>query len=498
MTINITFTAIILVYIAVVGVLGARAAKYLKERPTFHEYGAVSGGAGAILIGFSVFTSTTSASSFVGWPGNGYNIGLPFILGLMLPTVLAPYFIVGKRLRRVGSKHKITTIAEYVGERFDSKGLRAVYACLCFAFLIPYMAVQIQALGMAFEIFGGWSYNAACIVIALVVIGYCAAGGMRAAIWTDVIQGVLMLTVCIAFPIIILVNNGGLTGLLTTVQEVRPEGLFPPGSPAAWATVPTVLAFVFSASLCNSASPYGGQKYLLAKSDKAIYKGSLVSLGSGAALHTFFQFIMLLGVVALFPVLGDLRNDQLVYTAMQMYLPMAVSSILIAGIAAASMSSVDSMMVMSATAIMRDLVQKVFGSKIPEKKLVTNARLLAIVIGVIALIMALNPVDLMFTMIFFTMNIYAVSAIPMIAGLYWKRATKEAALISVIVGEITLITFSAYGPLAQMKGIVSSELTIAVIVTVVLMVGISLITPRSSDRILQDFFPPYKASGGEA
>jgi|GEM_PF-1714729 len=491
MTISVTFTAIILVYIVILVFLGFRASKHLKNNPTFHEYAAMGGSMGAILIGFGYFTATFSASSYVGFPGNGYNIGLPFMMGVLIPTTVAPYFIVGKRLRRVGAAHKLTTLAEYVAARYDSKALHTIYALITFIFLIPYMAVQIQALGMAFNLFGGWNYNAACLLVAAVVIAYCALGGMRAAIWTDVVQGILMFAIAIIFPIVLLVQNGGFAGLLEKVQQVRPDALFPPGSPVPWASVPVLIGFVFMISLGYSGAPFSAQKFLGVKSDKAIYKGSTVSMTSVLVVNMFFQLIALLAVIALFPTLGDIKPDTLVYRMMGMYLPLAISAVMVAGIAAASMSTVSSMMVMASTSILRDLVQKVFKSQVAENKLVNYARWLIVVIGAIAFAMAMNPVPLIFTMVFFTVNIFAVTSVPIIAGLYWKRATKQGAIVSVIIGEITLYIFSAYGPLAQFHGVIGSELAIAIAVTVVLMIVVSLLTPRQSDKLLNSYFAPY-------
>ena len=417
---------------------------YCRKKATSVE-GFVLGGrsVGPWLTAFAFGTSYFSAVIFVGYAGQfGWNFGLASTwigLGNAFIGSLLAWNVLGRRTRIMTQHLNSKTMPDFFEKRFGSSKLKVIASVIVFIFLIPYTASLYNGLsslfGIAFEI-PYW----VCIVIMAILTGvYVVFGGYMATAINDFIQGIIMLIGIVVVVISVLLKNGGLmesVSLLSETSGAEYTSLLGP-DPISLITV------VLLTSLGTWGLPQMIGKFYSISNESAIKKGTVISTvfaiivaGGCYFLGGFGRLFVTEADIALAS--GKLNYDKIV-PAMLSALPSAVIAIVIVLVLSASMSTLSSLVLTSASTITLDMVVPSLKKNISEKKKLLIMRLFIVFFIIVSAAIAILKDTLNITFIAQMMGIswgaLAGSFLaPFLYGLYWKKVTRPAVWTSFAFG----------------------------------------------------------------
>ena len=417
---------------------------YCRKKATSVE-GFVLGGrsVGPWLTAFAFGTSYFSAVIFVGYAGQfGWNFGLASTwigLGNAFIGSLLAWNVLGRRTRIMTQHLNSKTMPDFFEKRFGSSKLKVIASVIVFIFLIPYTASLYNGLsslfGIAFEI-PYW----VCIVIMAILTGvYVVFGGYMATAINDFIQGIIMLVGIVVVVVSVLLKNGGLmesVSLLAETSGAEYTSLLGP-DPMSLITV------VLLTSLGTWGLPQMIGKFYSISNESAIKKGTVISTvfaiivaGGCYFLGGFGRLFVTEADIALAG--GKLNYDKIV-PAMLSALPSAVIAIVIVLVLSASMSTLSSLVLTSASTITLDMVVPSLKKNISEKKKLLIMRLFIVFFIIVSAAIAILKDTLNITFIAQMMGIswgaLAGSFLaPFLYGLYWKKVTRPAVWASFAFG----------------------------------------------------------------
>jgi SSS family solute:Na+ symporter len=222
---SLGIVGVYLVLALVVGLLAYRVTTGRAE-----DYYLADRSMGTVVLLFTTFATLLSAFTFFGGPNLAYGAGPEWILvmGLMDGILFAIlWYVVGYKQWLVGKRRGHVTLGEMLGDRFGSRGLRALVAGVSLFWLFPYVMLQQIGAGGALEALteGAVPYWAGATLITVFMIVYVALAGMRGIAWTDTLQGAFMLVMVWAGLLWILAAIGGPTAATSKLAGTNPEFL---------------------------------------------------------------------------------------------------------------------------------------------------------------------------------------------------------------------------------------------------------------------------------
>jgi len=387
-------------YLTIVVYMGAMVAMgfwFSRQDKTSEEY--LLGGRKMPwwAVGISYKISIISTISMVMIPGEIYNHGLTlFLIQILLPiTSLIGFFL----CIRFYFKLKVFTPFEYLERRYDSR-VRITISMLYFWTRLAYISMVLYASAKIFESAVGWPVMITIPVIGMIGIFYTYLGGMRAVIWTDVIQFVVLFggMLLIIFSISIHVD-GGLVGILTysldhgrgPVHYANPDfyRLDPYLRLCFWFIIVNELinpiyiacADQITVQRLLSAGTYEKAKY--AAYTNSVLLGPMVLLLwlMGFSIFTYY---------GQHPDPNVTSGDAALYTFIATKMPAPLPGLILVAMLAAAMSTLDSGINSLSTVILKDVYVRYINPLAPERRQYTIARLLTIAIGVFAIAISLS------------------------------------------------------------------------------------------------------------
>lgn len=406
---------------------------------------------GPWLTAFAFGTSYFSAVIFVGYAGQfGWNFGLASTwigLGNAFIGSLLAWSVLGRRTRVMTQHLGSKTMPDFFEKRYDSKKLKVIASFIVFVFLIPYTASLYNGLSSLFNNVFAIPYWLVVIVMAVLTGVYVIFGGYMATAINDFIQGIIMLVGIVTVIVAVLGNNGGFNAAVEALN-VHPQAghaytsMFGPN--------PIALLFVvLLTSLGTWGLPQMVGKFYSIKDEGSIKKGTIIStvfaivvaggcyfLGGFGKLY--FDDMQAAGHISEKGVLFD----KVVPTMLQDLAPIVVALIIVL-VLAASMSTLSSLVLTSSSTLTLDVVKPAVEKKkqMSEKRSVLVMRLfIAFFIAISAVIAILK--DTVWSGSVFIAQMMGVSwgalagafLAPFLYGLYSKKVTKTAVLVSFIFG----------------------------------------------------------------
>jgi len=426
------------------------------------EYFAADKSLGFVAVAFSARATGESAWLLLGLSGMGAAVGVKAFWVVIGETlgVMGAWLLMCRRFKRLTDDYDAVTVPDYLESRFDdrSQRLRLVAAAALIVFVTIYVSAQIDATGQAFEVFLGWNYYAGLSAGFIVVLVYTLAGGFLAVVWSDVLQGALMFLGLLFLPIAGVCAAGGIVPILESLEAIDPALLALSG-PGGW-SIPTVLSTI---SLCLIGLGFLGSpqifvRFIALKSEREIRPGALAAATwtilatSGAVLSGMIgRAVLTEAGQDVDKVLGAGGEDVLPMLV-EHVLPLGLIAIFIAIVLSAIMSTVDSLLVLAASALVRDYYQQVRHPELSDDALVRLSRFATLALALAALAItvtvALNTPDrtVFWFVIFGWSGISATFCPTIILSLFWSGMTRRGALWGMLTGFLGVPLFKFLAP----------------------------------------------------
>jgi sodium/proline symporter len=408
-------------------------ASVFKSKGTREDYYLAGQSVSPLFSGLSAVATNNSGYMFIGVIGYTYQVGLPSIwllIGWIVGDFVASLFI-HQKLREATKKTEDASfsgvLANWSGS--DMHTWQRVTGVLTIIFLGAYAAAQIAAGSKALEGVLGWDRTVGALVVAAMVLSYSVAGGLRASIWTDVAQSLVMLA---AMAILVFSGFAALGGFEVVIVawqaipgyfELAPQGVVVPGA------VGVGLFFVgwFFAGFSVIGQPHIMVRFMALNDAKNIQSARIYYYGF---FTVFYLLATLAGMLArlYLPDLNNLDPEMALPTMAVKLLPDVLVGVVLAGIFAATMSTADSLVLSCSSSMTHDFLPNKKASQLTVK-LAT-----ALVTG-LALFIALYASSSVFDLVIMSWSIMAVTFGPMLILLAMHRdVSQRVAMMMIVVG----------------------------------------------------------------
>ena len=397
---------------------------------------------GGVAIGLSFFATYSSTNSFVGFSGQAYTYGAPWLL--LAPAVvlfsLASWLWIAPRLRAFTGAVDSVTLADYIGFRFDSTAARVLAALLVIFASFLYMTAIFKGIGSLLELFLDIPYEAAILVVFVVVMAYTAVGGFISVVKTDAVQGVVMVVAAVLLFGGTVRAAGGLEAFAAVRESVETARLF------RWDAAmpfPVLIGIVVAGTLKFIVEPRQLSRFYALTDRRAVRRGLWIST---AAFFVVYTLLVPIGtyahrIIGSSTVDSDLVVPQLL-SGGTVFPDLAAAFLLVAMVVAA-MSSLDSVLLVMASTWERDVVS-VVRPEASEVAAVRATRRYVAFFALVTALIAIRPPGSIVTLTAFSGSLYAACFFPAIVlGLYWRRGNGPAVVGSIMAGLVTLLVWTA-------------------------------------------------------
>ena len=407
---------------------------------------------GGRRMGAWVTALSAQASDMSGWllmalPGAIYLGGMASIwiaIGLFAGTVLN-WKLVSGRLRVYTQKTDTITLPCFFEQRFgDPTGLlRVVSAIIILLFFTIYASAHLQATGHLLESTFGIQYGTAVIIGGSIIIAYTFLGGFLAVCWTDLFQGSLMVLALIVVPAVAYLKVGGAETIshAMKLKEIS-TSLLPAKGTAGLLAIVSMMAWGLG---------YFGQPHILTR---FMSVKSIAKLPESMTIAIVWVFISLVGAVIVgFVGIGMFDNlaaegeheKVFIYMISKVMHPW-LAGIMLAAILSAIMSTIDSQLLVSSSALTEDFYQKAIKKNATEKEVILVGRICVIIISVVALTLALRPSDTILRIVAYAWGGFGAAFGPLVLfGLFSKKTGWQSALAGMVMGTVVLIVWKQVG-----------------------------------------------------
>ena len=467
---------------------------------------------------------SAQASDMSGWllmglPGSVYAFGTGqawIAIGLFIGTV-CNWLFVSSRLRRYTIvANNSLTLPMYLENRFHDKNkiLLTISSVVIIIFFLVYTASSLTAGGKLFASVFGMNYKVALTIGALVILIYTFLGGFMAVCTTDFIQGTLMLIGVLLVPIIAygivgpdnltdVLNSSGVAGGASSFLNIMNDS----GKRVSATYIISQLAW----GLGYCGMPHILVRFMAVSSEKELTKSKAIAIIWVALSLTFAVFIGIVGRAYLFPdILGE--GDFVNITSENVFIEMIkqlfiehfnldfIGGLFLCGILAAIMSTADSQLLVSASAVAEDMFKGVIKKDAKDSTVLAASRLTVVIIALIAYVIALNPDSSVMGLVSNAWAGFGAAFGPtVLLSLYWKRINLPGAVAGIVSGALTVIAWdyikivnsvdeagrAVKVTLGKHTGLYS--LAIGFFVSLLCIIIVSLITKKPSEEMDLEF-----------
>lgn len=478
-------------------------AAYMKKTKSSEDFFLGGRGLNGWVAALSAQASDMSGWMLMGLPGAVYAFGTGQIwiaVGLLIGTILN-WAIVSGRLRRYTIRaNNSLTLPKYLENRFEDKHkiMLLVSSVAIVIFFLVYTASALSAGGKLFNSIFGIDYKICLTIGAVVILGYTFMGGFMAVCVTDFVQGLLMLAGVVTIPIVafFLVGAGNVMDNITAsgVDAHHYLNIFNDEKGQTLSVIDII-------SQLGWALGYFGMPHILVRfmaisSEKEVKKSRVIGCVWCAISLCFACFIAIVGRAYLVPALENSKSENVFIEMIQKVfnsdigLPF-VGGIFLCGILAAIMSTADSQLLVTASAVSEDIYHSCISPKAESKTVLLVSRITVLAVAVVAYIIALDPKSSIMGLVSNAWAGLGASFGPIVLmSLYWRRTNLAGAAAGVASGALSVIIWD-YIPLAggqtlgDKTGLYS--LVVGFLVSLVLIVIVSLCTKKPSEEMLKAF-----------
>lgn len=534
---SLIFILIFFVVMIGIGVWG------MKKTTSLNDFFLGGRSIGPWISAVAYGTSYFSAVLFIGFAGKlGWGFGLNVIwivLGNAFFGSLLAWLVLGRRTRRMTQNLDVMTMPEFLQERFQGRYMKLITASIIFIFLLPYSASVFKGLGHLFEVNFNISYDVALLIMIVITGIYLILGGYFAITLTDFIQGIIMVIGSLAMLAVLVGQAGGFGPSIEAIKQAyaihvpaakQPSGLM-------------LFSLLFMTSFGVWGLPQMVQKFYAVKSEKVIRTAAIVTTGfaliivfaayfNGALAHVFYDVKNKYVISQThtppakkavqkakslkntprvdkqieqtqndvkeqvkrdkegklpFPVTASGRPafDRLIPDLLKSKLPEVLMALIMLLVLSASMSTLSSLVLVSASSVAIDMYKGHVNPNISKENSVAMMRFLSGIFIVLSFFIARYEFAIIVTLMSLSWGAVAGSFMaPFMYGLYWKGTTRAGAKAGMITGlTLAVALFFILGP---SRSPIAS--TIAMIVPFFVVPAVSKFTRKPADAIIEQAF----------
>ena len=445
---------------------------------------------GGFVLAMTTVATYSSVSSFVGGPGMAFQVGFGWVY-MAVVQVTAIFLVLGifgKRVALLARKLNAVTVVDIIRARFQSDFLAAVAAFVIVLFFCGTMTAQFVGGAKLFAAVTGYSYEAGLILFGLVVVVYTSIGGFRAVALTDTCCAIMMMIGIVLLLHYVLQAGGGFENIMATLEINNPE-LFEPFS---LGNMPWTIYFTqwLLVGICTIALPQSVVRGISYKNTQGLHQAMLIGTVVVGFMNIGINFTGILAHGVLSGTAADYGGvDNIIPTTIVMAMPIELVGLAIIGPLAASISTISGLLIVASSAIIKDVYLH-WAEK--NNRTVTPARIKFLsmtataIIGAAVFVIALTPPSLIWLI-----NMFAFGGLEtaffwtLLLGLFWKRANKLGAMLSMTGGTIIYCAAQASG----FKIMNLHQITIGITCSLILFLIGSYLGKKSDDATLKIFFP---------
>jgi sodium/proline symporter len=397
-----------------------------------------------------VTSLSAQASDMSGWlllglPGFAYLAGLESIwlaVGLAAGTYLNWKFV-AKRLRNYTEvAGNSITLPDYFVNRFktDNRLLRVTSALFILVFFLIYTASGFVAGAKLFNTVFDLNYTTALSTGVLVIIVYTFLGGFMAVAWTDFFQGLLMFAAIVAVPFFGVAAFGGPEATISALKNDNAAllNLFTDkfGEPLGWIAAVSMLAW----GLGYYGQPHILVRFMAIRNPDQVKGARRIAMVWVLVSLSCAVLIGLIGNVIIPAELNEVESETVFMLSVEALVNPIFTGLILSAILAAVMSTADSQLLVTSSAITEDIYRANFNRNASDQQLLWVSRLAVIGVAAIAYFIALDPEASVLELVSYAWAGFGATFGPVIIlSLYWSRMTQRGALAGILAGGLTVL-----------------------------------------------------------
>lgn len=441
---------------------------------------------GPFVVAMAIFSSTLSGFGFVGGPGLVYATGASSLWMVAVSAIGygVGFWLVAKRIRMVTEVRRCLSLPDIVAARYNSEGARFLTALTILLGVMGYLATQILALALVMQsILQGTEAFAdvglvSCVLFATaILVFYSVTGGIIASVYTDLVQGAVMIAAGLLIVIAAAsVFDGGIEQASAIVLADNSEAMMPFGT----AGIIACLSWFFIFGLGLAGQPHLITKMMMNKrisDNRSIYPMSVFGYIMAALLWVSVGVVMRALVL-------DGGHDPLAApdaaapAFLSAFTHPLLAGVVFAALLAAIMSTSDAFLNIGTAAVIHDIPNAIRGRSLDRELL--WARVFTVVIAAVAAGFALfsfyENERLVALLGAFGWSTFAAAIVPVVViGLNWKRGTARGAVVAVLSSLLINFGIEIFS-ISLPKDINGGFL--AMLTSITLFIGVSLLDKR--------------------
>lgn len=439
---------ILLIYLAVLVLIAAVSSRKTRNLEDYYVGGRSLGG---VLIGLSYYATFVSTNTFVGWSAKSYTYGVAWLITGVVFTLFAclAWAFLAKPFSALSARLGSVSVSDFFGLFYRSRLCGALAGLIVLVGSFFYLTAVLKGAAESASAMLGLGIVEAMLLVWAVQVAYTIVGGYRADVWSDAVQSGFMLLGAVLLPVSIVFAAGGPEAVLARISAEN-ERLIS-GSEQRWSLLSigasTPLLLILGISLS------GGVKFIADPRQLSRFYG----LREGAGVRTGFWVTLLaigLTYLLMLPV-GLLARgidlppevvrdtDRIVPHLMgpQGVLSPWMGSLLLSAFLAAAMSSADSVLLVSAAALQKDILGWNARRQDPRKA-VWQARLWVAVLSIPPAVVAVSGTGEIVELTALSGAFFAAAFLgPLLGALFWKGASTAGTLASFLLGTGTVLVW---------------------------------------------------------
>ena len=394
---------------------------------------------GPLSTALSAGASDMSGWLLMGLPGAFYLSGMSAMwlpIGLTVGAWLNWKYTAPRLRTYTEVADNSLTIPTFLSARLHdgSRLIQIGAGVIILVFFTFYVSSGMVAGGRFFEASFGVDYRLGMVLVAGITVLYTLVGGFLAVAYTDVVQGLMMVTALVAVPVAGLFRLGGPDSLISTINELDP------GTWALWGASTSLMSIVSAAAwgLGYFGQPHIIVRFMALETPQQAKAGRRIGIGWMALACLGAAATALVGIATYRRDTGQLPNPETVFIALgQLLFHPFVAGFMLAAILAAIMSTISSQLLVSSSALVEDLYHAFNRKELGEKRSVLLGRVAVMIVSVVAALMAWQADDSILKLVSFAWAGFGASFGPVVLlALFWRRLTRWGALAGMTTGAV--------------------------------------------------------------